>query len=255
MSLDGKVVFVTGAARGIGFATAAEALARNASVVLADNDQAALDDAAAGLTGNKLVLTCDVTSQEQVQAAIEQTLTHFGAIDILVNNAGTVTLIDALELKLDQWRREIDISLTGSFLMAQAAATLWMKEHGGSIVNLGSGASLSGLPHCVSYVAAKHGVIGMTKALAVDWARFGIRVNCVCPGFTWTDLGRKSMRLQPEIMKERIARIPLQRGAEPEEVAQAILYFASPTAGFVTGQTLAVDGGQQALSSGYPPPK
>jgi NAD(P)-dependent dehydrogenase (short-subunit alcohol dehydrogenase family) len=258
MTLKDKVCVITGAARGIGFATAREALTRGAKVVMCDIDAHALESALAQLNaspGDIVGDQCDVSAPEDVKRVVQSIVARYGRIDVLVNNAGVNDAAEALTLSLEHWRREIDICLTGSFLMAQAVAIASMKSHGGAIVNLGSGAAIDGLPNCASYVAAKHGLVGLTKALAVDWAQYGIRVNCVCPGFTWTELSRKSVATQPKMMEERIERIPLRRGGQPEEVAAAILYFVSDSAQFVTGQILSVDGGQSALSSGYRSPR
>jgi NAD(P)-dependent dehydrogenase (short-subunit alcohol dehydrogenase family) len=257
MMMTDKVIVITGAARGIGFATAREALARGARVVICDVDSAAIDTALDKLkvqSGEVLGIQCDVSRQDDVERATDSILERHDRIDVLVNNAGTMAAAEALSLPLEHWRREIDICLTGAFLMAQSVASKSMIKHGGSIVNLGSGAAIDALPNCASYVAAKHGVVGLTKALAIDWAQYNIRVNCVCPGFTWTDLSRESIRSQPKMMEERIDRIPLRRGGEPEDIGGAILYLASDAAGFVTGQILSVDGGQSALSSGYRAP-
>lgn len=250
-----KVVVVTGGARGIGQATATLAAARGARVVVLDIDQGALDETVAQINGAAVGFRCDVTDPEGVEKTVDAVIDRFGSLEVLVNNAGSIAHVEALNLSLEQWRKEIDLCLLGTFLMSQTAARRWMRKHGGNIVNIGSGASLGALPNAASYVAAKHGLIGLTKALAVDWAQYGIRVNCVCPGFTWTDLARASIKSQPKTMEERLNRIPLQKGGEPEDVAEAILYFACDAAQMVTGQVLAVDGGQAALYSGYNPPR
>ncbi|HSW20008.1 MAG TPA: SDR family NAD(P)-dependent oxidoreductase [Ramlibacter sp.] len=259
MRFKDKVMVVTGAARGIGFATARLAALEGALVVIGDLDGQSVDAAVQGITaegGRALGVVGDVCSQSQVIRNVEQVMQAFGRIDVLVNNAASFSHKSAAELSEQQWRRELDVCLTGAFLWSQAAAVASMiPRREGAIVNVGSGAALAGMPHAAGYIAAKHGVVGLTKALAVDWGQYGIRVNCVCPGFTWTDLARKGAETNPEMMRQRVARIPLGAGAQPDEQAHAILFLASAQAGAISGVALPVDGGTLALSSGYSAPR
>jgi len=259
MRFKDKVVVVTGAARGIGFATARLAALEGALVVIGDLDPQSVDAAVQAIAaegGWALGAVGDVCVKSQVMSNVEQVMQACGRIDVLVNNAASFSHQPAAELSELQWRRELDVCLTGAFLWSQAVAVASMiPRRQGAIVNVGSGAALAGMPHAAGYIAAKHGIVGLTKALAVDWGQYAIRVNCVCPGFTWTDLARKGAEANPEMMRQRVARIPLGEGAQPEDPARAILFLASPEGGAISGVALPVDGGTLALSSGYSAPR
>jgi NAD(P)-dependent dehydrogenase (short-subunit alcohol dehydrogenase family) len=259
MRLTDKVVVVTGGARGIGFATASLAAQEGACSVICGRGAASVDAAVSAIAergGKAFGVVGDVRERSQVYGNADAIMKEFGRIDVLVNNAATQTTTPARELSEEHWRRELDICLSGTFFWSQAAAVSSMiPRRTGSIVNVGSGASLAAVPNSVSYTAAKHGVVGLTKALAVDWAQYNIRVNCVCPGFTWTDLARSVAAANPEVMRERVNRIPLGAGAQPEDPARAILFLASEDGGAISGAVLAVDGGTIALSSGYSAPR
>jgi NAD(P)-dependent dehydrogenase (short-subunit alcohol dehydrogenase family) len=254
-----RVVIVTGAAQGIGLETAICALQDGARVAMVDLNQERLARSAAELGAGPdriVALRSDVSDPDQVGAAVQTIVEKFGRIDVLVNNAAINTYSLPERLPLAVWRQQIDVCLTGSFIWCQAVANAAMiRNRAGSIVNVGSGASLAGLPRCASYVAAKHGVVGLTRALAVDWGQFNIRVNCVCPGFTYTELSRSIAEKNPAMMRERELRIPLGRGACPKDIAEAILFLASDAACSISGETISVDGGTLAMSSGFSPPR
>jgi NAD(P)-dependent dehydrogenase (short-subunit alcohol dehydrogenase family) len=254
-----KIVVVTGAAQGIGAETARRALEDGAKVAVVDLNQERLERSAAEHSAGPdriLPLRCDVSDPAQVSASVQAIMDKFGRIDVLVNNAAVNAYFLPERLPLEVWRQQIDVCLGGSFFWSQAVANASMiPNRAGSIVNVGSGASLAGLPRCASYVAAKHGVVGLTRALAVDWGQFNIRVNCVCPGFTYTELSRSIAEKNPEMMRQRELRIPLGRGAQPKDVAEAILFLASDAACSISGETISVDGGTLAMSSGFSPPR
>jgi NAD(P)-dependent dehydrogenase (short-subunit alcohol dehydrogenase family) len=259
MRFSEKVVVVTGGARGIGLATAMQAAREGAFVLVSDLDREAVDAAVLGIKnagGKANGVVGNVAVLSDVKCNVDEIMQLHGRIDVLVNNAGKMTYRPALQLSEEDWRSELDICLGGSFFWAQAVAVASMvPRREGAIVNIGSGAALAALPNSVSYVAAKHGVIGMTKALAVDWGQYNIRVNCVCPGFTWTELTKTIARDNSEMVKQRIGRIPLQRAAQADDIANAILFLASADACTISGQSLAIDGGTLALSSGYSAPR
>jgi NAD(P)-dependent dehydrogenase (short-subunit alcohol dehydrogenase family) len=254
-----QVVVVTGAARGIGFVTAEKLAHEGAQVVLVDLELSAVSAAAESLVSNGArawAVAGDVSNASEVRANVAEIVSKFGRIDVLVNNAAITSYHAPEALPEETWRRELDVCLGGTFFWSQSVANASMiAASKGVIVNVGSGAALAGIPRCAAYVSAKHGVVGLTKALAVDWGQYGIRVNCVCPGLTYTELSKFVATKNPEMMKQRELRIPLQRGAQPEEVADAILFLGSAESGSISGVALAIDGGTLALSSGFSAPR
>ncbi len=236
--LDGMVAVVTGGASGMGLA-AAEALHQaGASVVR-------LDRLAAEADGGLPLLAVDVSDHAAVARAFQEIAASHGGIDILVNSAGTAIRKPAIDLPLEDWERVMAVNMTGSFLCAREAARL-MIEGGrrGAIVNVASimGLSGGGLYPNISYQTSKGAVVNMTRALAVEWAPHGIRVNAVAPTYVRTPFIAPLLE-QPELVRRIEEMTPLRRLAEPEEVASAILFLASPAAAMITGHTLPVDGG------------
>ena len=259
MRLENEVVVITGGTAGIGFETARLACAEGAHVAIVGREHDDVERAVKRLgvgDGRARGFVGDVTNHDDVRRNTAEIIDSFGRITVLVNNAGHEVKSPAEEISEEHWRHEIDVNLTGPFFWAQAVATASMiPNRRGAIINVGSGGSLAAIPTSASYVAAKHGLIGLTKALAVDWGQYGVRVNCVCPGLTWTDLAKSVAEKDPEAMKAKEASIPIGRGAQPSEPAKAILFLASSDAEGITGATLAVDGGATALESGYAPPR
>ena len=251
-----RIAIVTGAADGIGWATA-QALARDgAQVALLDLRADAVQARAAELGSAHAGLACDVTDEHSVAAAVQSVSARFGRVDVLVNNAGigdqTGATVDQNAAAFD---RVLAVHLRGTYLMSQAVARVMLQadvlceQQRGAIVNLGSIASTIGLPTRNAYSAAKAGVLGMTRAMASEWARSGIRVNAVAPGYVNTalvaDLNRKGMLDAKGIAH----RTPLGRMAMPSEIAEAILFLASPRASYITGIVLPVDGGWTCLGA------
>lgn len=242
--LSGKVAIVTGGSRGIGRAVSialAEAGA-DVAVVYAGNRQGA-EETVAGIEkrGRRgIMIQTDVSRADQVDSAVKQVLDTFGRIDILVNNAGITRDNLVLRMKEEDWDRVIDTNLKGTFLFSKAVIRTMMKQRSGRIINIGSVVGIIGNPGQANYVAAKAGVIGMTKSMARELASRGITVNAVAPGFIETDM---TAVLGDEVRNQILSQIPLARFGSPEDVAAAVRFLASDDAKYITGQTLNVDGG------------
>jgi NAD(P)-dependent dehydrogenase (short-subunit alcohol dehydrogenase family) len=245
--LDGKVAAITGGGSGIGRATAATLAGAGAAVAILDIDPARAQAAANEIGGgaNRVSFhAADVSDQSTVEAALGAAAERHGGIDILVNSAGIALRHPAVDLPLPDWDKVVAVNLTGVFLCSRAAARHMMRRNGGAIVNLASimGLSGGGLYPNVSYQATKGAIVNMTRSLAVEWAKDGIRVNAVAPTWVRTDL-TASLLDRPGVLERISALTPLGRLATPAEIAGAILFLASPAASMVTGHTLAVDGG------------
>ncbi len=241
---------ITGAADGIGWATAQRLAQEFTHVALLDLDGAAAQARAAELGQAHLGLACDVTSPEAVQSAVEAVVARFGRIDALVNNAGIGEQRgDTLEQTAEGFDRVLSVHLRGAFLVSQACARTMLAQESGAIVNIASIAGAAGIPGRNAYGAAKAGVSAMTRSMACEWARRGLRVNAVAPGYVRTALVEKLVA-SGQVDAARIeARTPMGRMARPAEIAEAIAFLASPRASFITGTTLAADGGWLALGA------
>lgn len=244
MQLQGRAVLVTGAAAGIGRATAAAFAAEGARVVLADVDEVRGEEAATAIAadgGIAVFERLDVTDEADVERVVASTVERHGGIDVLVNNAGVVADARLVKMTLEQWQRVIDVNLKGVFLCGQAAARAMIERgRGGVILNASSVVGLYGNFGQSNYVATKAGLIGMTRTWARELGRYGIRVNAVAPGFIGTEILRDMPEKVIEAMRERT---PLGRVGDPQDIANAYLFLASDRAGFITGAVLSVDGG------------
>ncbi|MDP2802626.1 MAG: SDR family oxidoreductase [Phreatobacter sp.] len=246
-----RVALITGAAQGIGLAAAQRFLADGWAVAMLDNNGAVLAAAAtaAGAPDRVLALTLDVSRPADAEAAIAAIAGRFGRLDALVNNAGIAHFGPLMETPLEAWNEVMAVNLTGPFIMTKAAVPL-MRETGGAIVNITSISSLRASTLRVAYGTSKAGLGHLTKQMAVELASYGIRVNAVAPGPVDTAMAKKVH--SPEIRADYHDAIPLNRYGLPEELADAIVYLCGPGASYVTGQTLAVDGGFDAAGIGLP---
>ncbi len=246
-----KVALVTGAARGIGLATAKRFLAERWRVALLDIDGDALRSAAITLSspGETLALDCDVSDAQAVAAAMEQVDKRFGRLDALVNNAGIAVFTPILETSDEDWSRILAVNLTGPFICTKAAVPL-MREHGGAVVNITSISAVRASTLRSAYGTSKAGLAHLTKQLAVELASLGIRVNGVAPGPVDTAMAKAVHT--PEIRADYHDAIPLNRYGLEEELAEAIFFLSCERSSYITGQILAVDGGFDAAGIGLP---
>ncbi len=247
--LHGKVAVVTGGGRGLGAATAETFAHAGASVVVLDiagEYARAKADQIRSVGGIAHAVSCDVTDEIAVRQALDKVVADFGGMDVLVNNAGRAVRKPAVDLARAEWQSVIDLNLTAVFSCSRIAARHMKSRGGGVIVNVASIMGLSGglFPNA-SYQASKGGVINLTRALALEWASDNIRVNAVAPTFVSTELTAPVFS-NPEVMDKIMAHTPLGRLPEPEDIAAAILYLASPAAHCVTGIVLPVDSGYLA---------
>ncbi len=247
--MNGKVAIVTGGSAGIGLATVRTFVERGASVIVADIDVAAGEKAVASLAdGQASFIRTDVSQEADVQAMVAAAVERFGRLDYAVNNAGIggAAALTA-EYTLDDWRRVIDINLTGVWLGMRYQIPAMLQHGGGAIVNVSSILGTVGFATAPAYVAAKHAVNGLTKTAAIEYATQGIRVNNVNPGFIYTPMLENAGMAEGTELYNQIASLhPMQRMGTPEEVANLIVWACSDEASFVTGAILLVDGGYTA---------
>jgi len=246
---SGKVAFVTGAASGIGLATAQEFAQAGAAIVLADIQVDAVRAVAEKLTAaghQALAVHCDVTQAEDVQAALAKTIEAFGRLDFAFNNAGIEPRKAAPTADYDEedWNRIIDINLRGVFLCMKFEIPLILKQGGGAIINTSSGAGIIGIKGSPAYTAAKHGVIGLTRAAALDYAAQNLRINAVCPGYIDTPMMERFTGGTAEGRATVISEEPVGRMGKPEEISAAVLWLCSDAAAFMVGHAMVIDGGQ-----------
>lgn len=244
----GKAAYVTGAANGIGRAAALAFASAGASVAVADVSEQGNQETARmieELGQRALAVRCDVTQAEDVKAALDKAVEAFGRLDFAFNNAGVEQPITATaDLTPEEWDRIIRINLQGVFLCMKYEIPLMLKQGAGAIVNTSSGAGIKGFKGQAAYCAAKHGVIGLTKWAALDYAQSKVRINAVCPGIINTPMMQRFTGGSPEGEQRVIAQEPVGRMGTPEEIAAAVIWLCSDAAAFVVGHAMVVDGGQ-----------
>jgi len=243
--LSGKVALVTGAARGLGTA-ASWALARaGATVVLTDIDEAAVGERKKEFVAGGMNVDCaafDVAKEAQVALAVSEIIQRHGHVDILVNNAGIILRKPIAETSAEEFRRVLDVNLVSMFSLAGATAPSMILHGNGRIINLSSIMGHIARAGQATYIASKHGIVGLTKALAAEFGPHGITCNAIAPGYFYTEINRQILDDRP-FHDSVVMRTPLRRWAEPEELGGTVVYLASPASAYLTGQTLVLDGG------------
>jgi NAD(P)-dependent dehydrogenase (short-subunit alcohol dehydrogenase family) len=252
VELEGKFALVTGAARGIGRSIADTLSANGAKVAYADIDFKTLQETPPASPG-AMVVAMDISNQASVESAMTEVLSNFGRLDILVNNAGVNTAkyrVNIDQFPLEEWQRIVNIDLTGTYLVSKATAQVMIKQRAGRIINISSVLGVIPARLQCAFTSAKAGVVHLTRTMAIELGEYGILVNCVAPGSTLTEGTKQLFYSETASEKDRVKRllnhIPLGRAGTVDEMAHAVLFFAAPESGYITGQTLCVDGGWTA---------
>ena len=247
--LHGKRAIITGGASGIGKASALVLAEAGASISIADIDEQgslAVVNQITAQGGEAIFVSCDVTSAQDCQLAIETTIKLLGGLDILLNNAGIIRRASVIDTTEEEWDQVMAVNVKSVFLLSKFAIPYMEEAGGGVIVNMSSGWGLVGGLNAVAYCASKAAIVNMTRAMALDHGPQNIRVNCICPGDTDTSMLREEahqLGISEQVFLGVAAERPLQRIGTPEDIAQAVLYLVSDTSAFVTGAVLVVDGG------------
>jgi 3-oxoacyl-[acyl-carrier protein] reductase len=243
-NLTGKTALITGASGGIGAAIAKALHTAGATIAISGTRVAVLEELKAQIGESVHVLPCNLSSPEDVEKLIPAAEAAMGGLDILVNNAGITKDGLAMRMKDEDWQAVIDVNLTSNFRLARAAMRGMMKKRAGRIINITSIVGVTGNPGQANYVASKAGIIGLSKSLAQELATRNVTVNCIAPGFIATPMTDVLNEKQKEAI---LSRIPAGRMGGPEDIAAAVIYLASDEAGYVTGQTLHVNGGMAMI--------
>lgn len=246
--LEGRVAIVTGASRGLGRAMALALAEAGADVAVAARSEPELAETAAAvekLGRRALAIRTDVTVYAEVEALVERTATTLGRLDIVVNNSGVAAVKPLAEMPPEDFRRSVEVNLVGVFNGCRAAAGRLIAQRSGKIINLSSMLGAAGLPGYVAYSASKGGVIALTRALGVEWARYNVQVNAMAPGWIVTDMNREAF--DDTRVRERLLRdVPARRTGRVDEVGPLVVYLASSASDYMTGQTVFLDGGHSA---------
>jgi NAD(P)-dependent dehydrogenase (short-subunit alcohol dehydrogenase family) len=245
MLLEGKVAIVTGGGSGFGKATSILFAKEGAKVAVVDYNEDGARKTAEEIKnagGEAIYVKADVSKEEDVKRFVEETVKAFGKLDIIFNNAGIYVPGNAEEQKTEDWDRIIDVNLRGVFFGCKYAIPEMKKNGGGVIINTASAAALIGFPEGIAYAASKGGIVALTRAVAVDYAKAGIRANVICPGTSETPITQQLLA-DEQFRQAFLAPIPMGRFGQPDDIAKAALFLASDLSSYITGATLPVDGG------------
>ncbi|MBY4108320.1 3-oxoacyl-ACP reductase FabG [Rhodococcus fascians] len=246
-SLKDKVAVVTGGGRGLGRAIALSLGAEGAAVVVASRNHQDLDRVVAEAKESGIAAwarATDVTDEESVDGLIDDAVEHFGDVDVMVNNSGVLVTRPLVDVTMDEWHTQVDTNLRGVFLGCRAVGRHFVRRGlGGKVINVASNYALKGYPNHAVYSASKAGVVGFSRALAIEWARHGVQVNVLAPGYLVTDMSSSAMANE-EFNNRILKTIPARRMGLPEEIAGWAVALAGPASDFMTGETITVDGGQ-----------
>lgn len=243
---EDKAILVTGAGSGIGRATAQRLAEEGGRVACLDIDEANATATADSIGGDAMALACDISDEAQVSQAVAAVVEKFGKLNVLVNVAGILRADKTHELSLDAWSRIINVNLTGTFLMCRTALPHLLEHAGSAIVNTASTAALGAHPWMAAYAASKGGIVSMSRSMAIEYAKAGLRVNCVCPGGVVTPL-HSQFRMPSGVDGMLLKRtLPIAEYGQPEQIAGAIAFLASDDAGYTNGEEIRIDGGALA---------
>jgi len=246
VKLQGNIAIVTGGTKGIGYGIACALAAEGARIVVVSRTAQDCERVAAEIKDTygveTLALPTDVTETAQVEAMVQQTIERFSRIDILINNAGGAITKDAVDLTEEDWDKVLNLDLKSVFFCAQAVGKHMIEQGGGKIVNVASVLGLVADKRVLPYCVSKAGVLHMTKALALEWARHNVRVNAICPGYVVTDINRDELN-DEKIKKALLSKFAIRRYAEVSEMTGAVVYMCSDESSYMTGQAMVIDGG------------
>ncbi|MGE7773152.1 SDR family NAD(P)-dependent oxidoreductase [Chitinophaga sp. NPDC101104] len=241
--LSGKRALITGGGSGLGLAVARAFAEYGAEVIIAGRRADVLDAAAAEIGGNVRTIVCDLAQLDMIPDLVDGIESAYGPLDVLVNNAGIHLKKDALDVTDTEFETVLRTNLQAVFALSREVARRMTERRSGSIIMISSMAAKYGIPKVIAYTAAKAAVEGMTKAMAVEWSAKGVRINSIAPGFIETDMSAKALNNDPDRKNRVLGRTPMQKLGKPKDVALAAVFLASAAAGFITGTSLAVDGG------------
>ena len=251
LDLTGRCAVVTGASRGLGESIALALGEAGANLVLISRTQASLEEVAGRIREKSSVkvkpLAADVTSREEIERVLDETLQSFGSVDILVNNAGVNVKKNFFDISEDEWDYVLNTNLKGAYICSQVIGRQMVKQKSGKVVNIASLGSLFALVHSSPYCASKGALVQLTKVLAVEWAPFNVNVNAIAPGYIETEMVKEAMKKKEDLRQNIINRTPQKRFGKPEEIASAVVFLASDAASYITGALLSVDGGMSAF--------